>query len=50
MAEVMRALASNNAHELLAMGQRGFNFYKENMIIAKGARQIEKLLSEVVTK
>lgn len=50
MAEAMRALASKNADELLAMGQRGFDFYNENMSMAKGVRQIEKLLSEVVAK
>ncbi len=50
MAEAMRILASKNADELLAMGQRGFDFYTANMSMAKGVRQIEKLLSEVVTK
>ncbi len=50
MAEAIRALASKNADELLAMGQRGFDFYNENMSMAKGVRQIEKLLSELVTK
>ncbi len=50
IAEAMRAMASKNADELLAMGQRGFDFYTANMSMAKGVRQIEKLLSEVVTK
>lgn len=50
MAEAMRALASKNADELLAMGQRGFDFYNEKMSMAHGVSQIEKLLLEVVSK
>lgn len=50
MAEAMRSLASKNAGELLAMGQCGFDFYTANLSMAKGVRQIGKLLSEVVTK
>lgn len=50
MADAMRALASKNADELLAMGQRGSVFYNENMSMSKGVRQIEKLLSDAVVK
>lgn len=50
MADAMRILAGKNADELLAMGKRGSVFYNEHMSMSKGVHQIEKLLSDVVSK
>lgn len=50
MADAMRALARLNSDELLAMGQRGVDFYNKNMSMSKGVRQIDQLLRDVVSK
>jgi glycosyltransferase involved in cell wall biosynthesis len=50
IADAMRMLASMDKNELKAMGQRGSDFYNENMSMLKGVKDINNLLLEVVSK
>lgn len=50
LAEAMNSLAQMSSVELAELGQRGANFYQQNMSMDQGVRAVESLLMEAVLK